>query len=427
MVGGQETTTNLIGNGLLTLLRNPEEMARLRNDLSLIPSAVEEMLRYESPSQHTARMCPSDREMGGKRIQKRQAVIAVMAAANRDPERFPDPDRFDITRKDNRHLAFGYAAHFCFGAPLARVEGQVVFEAILRRFATITLAPQTLEWRSNLGLRGLKALKVKVREGAGGEELVRSVRQENSDAKSATQAGCPYHVQGVVDTKSPDKSGEKTDDKQALIKKYMQSRTSHPVESALTIPHRQGSGPAPLSFAQEQIWLHCQFAKDLYNESVTVYRRGPLDVPTLWRSLGEMIRRHEAWRTTFKVFEGRPVQLVQPPYEPGLEVVDLRRLAAADREAEAMRLGRERARVPFDMERGPLLRAMLIQFGDEECVSLSVPSPLFLMTTSVYNVFLPELVAVYKALLADTLPLGELNCSMRTLRSGSASRWAGRA
>jgi len=131
MVGGQETTTNLIGNGLLTLLRNPDEMTRLRNDLSLIPSAVEEMLRYESPSQHTARMCPSDREMGGKRIQKRQAVIAVMAAANRDPERFPDPDRFDITRKDNRHLAFGYAAHFCFGAPLARVEGQVVFEAIL--------------------------------------------------------------------------------------------------------------------------------------------------------------------------------------------------------------------------------------------------------------------------------------------------------
>jgi hypothetical protein len=109
MVGGQETTTNLIGNGLLTLLRNPGEMQRLRADLSLIPSAVEEMLRYESPSQHTARMCPSDREMGGKRIQKRQAVIAIMAAANRDPERFPDPDRFDITRQDNRHLAFGLA------------------------------------------------------------------------------------------------------------------------------------------------------------------------------------------------------------------------------------------------------------------------------------------------------------------------------
>src|SRR5581483_11164455 len=105
MVGGQETTTNLIGNGLLTLLRNPEQMEKLRGDLSLIASAVEEMLRFESPSQHTARLSLSDRELGGKTIRKRQAVIAVMAAANRDPERFPDPDRFDITRADNRHLA----------------------------------------------------------------------------------------------------------------------------------------------------------------------------------------------------------------------------------------------------------------------------------------------------------------------------------
>ena len=99
MVGGQETTTNLIGNGLLTLLRNPNEMSRLCDDLSLIPSAVEEMLRYESPSQHTARIAPRDWELGGKTIGKRDAVIAVMAAANRDPERFADPDRFDITRK----------------------------------------------------------------------------------------------------------------------------------------------------------------------------------------------------------------------------------------------------------------------------------------------------------------------------------------
>src|SRR5215471_1856033 len=134
MVGGQETTTNLIGNGLLTLLRNPSEMEKLRGNLSLIPSAVEELLRYESPSQHTARIAPEDTTLGGKRIQKRQAVIAVMAAANRDPERFPDPDRLDITRADNRHLAFGWAAHFCFGAALARIEGQICFELLLRRF-----------------------------------------------------------------------------------------------------------------------------------------------------------------------------------------------------------------------------------------------------------------------------------------------------
>jgi cytochrome P450 len=161
MVGGQETTTNLIGNGLLTLLRNPAEMERLRGDSSLIPTAVEELLRYESPSQHTARLAPADVEMGGKKIRERQAVIAVMGAANRDPERFPDPDRFDIARQDNRHLAFGWAAHFCFGAALARLEGQIAFEAILRRLPNLTLDTTTpLVWRENLGLRGLKALPI---------------------------------------------------------------------------------------------------------------------------------------------------------------------------------------------------------------------------------------------------------------------------
>jgi pimeloyl-[acyl-carrier protein] synthase len=161
MVGGQETTTNLIGNGVLTLLRNPGEMERLQEDQSLIPSAVEEMLRYESPSQHTGRLAPEDVELGGKVIRKGQAVMAVMAAANRDPERFPDPDRFDMTRADNRHLAFGYAAHFCFGAALARVEGQEAFEAISRRLHSLELQPGALVWRNNLGLRGLTALPLK--------------------------------------------------------------------------------------------------------------------------------------------------------------------------------------------------------------------------------------------------------------------------
>lgn len=191
MVGGQETTTNLIGNGVLTLLRNPEQMQKLQNDLSLIPSAVEEMLRYESPSQHTARLAPSDRELGGKQIAKRQAVIAVMAAANRDPERFPDPDRFDIERKDNRHLAFGYAAHFCFGAPLARMEGQIVFETLLRRIPTLRLEPQKLVWRNNLGLRGLTALKVRFDEkGSKSENAASQPKDDHSaPAKSELSAG----------------------------------------------------------------------------------------------------------------------------------------------------------------------------------------------------------------------------------------------
>lgn len=161
MVGGQETTTNLIGNGVLTLLRHPDALERLRADPTLIPSAVEELLRFESPSQHTARLAPADTELGGKRIRKRDAVIAVMAAGNRDPERFPEPDRLDITRKDNRHLAFGWAAHFCFGAALARLEGQIAFERILARLPHLTLDTHVpLIWRQNLGLRGLTALLV---------------------------------------------------------------------------------------------------------------------------------------------------------------------------------------------------------------------------------------------------------------------------
>jgi cytochrome P450 len=160
MVGGQETTTNLIGNGLLTLLGHPEHMQRLRSDPALMPSAIEELLRYESPSQHTARLAPEDSELGGKKIRKRQAVIAVMGAANRDPERFPNPDLLDLSREDNRHLAFGWAAHFCFGAALARIEGQVAFETILRRLPGLALAPGPLTWRCNLGLRGLEALPV---------------------------------------------------------------------------------------------------------------------------------------------------------------------------------------------------------------------------------------------------------------------------
>jgi pimeloyl-[acyl-carrier protein] synthase len=161
MVGGQETTTNLIGNGLLTLLRHPEQLERLRKDLSLIPSAVEELLRYESPSQHTTRLAPEDIVLGGKTICKHQTVTVVMGAANRDPERFSEPDRLDIARQDNRHLAFGWASHFCFGAPLGRLEGQIAFETVLRRMPNLSLEPGPLEWRDNLGLRGLKRLPVR--------------------------------------------------------------------------------------------------------------------------------------------------------------------------------------------------------------------------------------------------------------------------
>jgi cytochrome P450 len=161
MVGGQETTTNLIGNGLLTLLRQPDQLQRLREEPTLLASGVEELLRYESPSQHTARLAPEGAVLGDKDIPEGAAVIAVMGAANRDPERFGDPDRLDLGREDNRHLAFGWSAHFCFGAPLARMEGQIAFEALLAKFPRLSLAPgHDIRWRPNLGLRGLTALPV---------------------------------------------------------------------------------------------------------------------------------------------------------------------------------------------------------------------------------------------------------------------------
>ena len=185
MVGGQETTTNLIGNGVLSLLGHTDQLQRLRDDLSLIPSAVEELLRYESPSQHTARICPEDTELGGKIIRKGQAVIAVMGAGNRDPERFPDPDRLDLGRTDNRHLAFGWASHFCFGAALARIEGQLVFEALASRTANLVLEPRPIVWRENLGLRGLTALPVTF-------EMAEPAMLSLNPIQSA-EAVCPYH------------------------------------------------------------------------------------------------------------------------------------------------------------------------------------------------------------------------------------------
>ena len=159
--GGLEAPTNLIGNGILTLLRNPDQLAVLRDDPSLGASAVEELLRYESPSQHTIRTAQEDTELGGRTIGAGQSVITMLGAANRDPEHFPEPDRLDLRRQDNRHVAFGWGAHFCFGAPLARLQGRVTFPTLLRRMPRLRMNPDPpLAWRDNLGFRGLSALPV---------------------------------------------------------------------------------------------------------------------------------------------------------------------------------------------------------------------------------------------------------------------------
>jgi cytochrome P450 len=161
LVGGLETTTNLIANGLLALLQHPDQWEMLRRDPALVPSAVEEFLRFESPIQHTARLAPEDTELGGRRIRKKQAVTAVIAAANRDPERFVDPDRLDIRRTDNRHLAFGWSTHHCFGAPLARLEAQLAFDAIIERLGSVRLAAHPVTWRRHTGaFRSLESLPV---------------------------------------------------------------------------------------------------------------------------------------------------------------------------------------------------------------------------------------------------------------------------
>lgn len=173
MTGGHETTTNLIGSGLLTLLRHPGQMGMLVDDPSLVPMAVEELLRFESPIQHTARVAQNDFMLGGKLIRRGQKVLAVLAAGNRDPERFPHPDVLDVTRGDKGHLAFSCAAHFCFGAPLARLEGQIAFTSLLGRLKNLALGSNDYEWRENLGLRGLSALPV--RFDAVGRELPASV------------------------------------------------------------------------------------------------------------------------------------------------------------------------------------------------------------------------------------------------------------
>ncbi|MGB6689719.1 MAG: cytochrome P450 [Terracidiphilus sp.] len=160
LIGGHETTTNLIASGFLTLLRNPDCLEQLRSHPEIIGSAVEELLRFESPVQHTARIAPADLRLGDRTIRKGSRVVAVLAAANRDPNRFSNPDRLDLLRPDNRHLAFGWAAHFCFGAPLARMEGQIAFNTLLRRLPRPALVGDQLEWRENAGLRGMTQLQI---------------------------------------------------------------------------------------------------------------------------------------------------------------------------------------------------------------------------------------------------------------------------
>ena len=158
LFAGNETTTNLIGNGLLALLRHPDELQRLRDDPGLMRTAIEELLRYDGPVQLTTRFAMEDIELDDHKIEAGDHIQFVLGAANRDPEQFENPDRLDLSRRPNRHIGFGHGIHFCLGAPLARAEGQLAITTIINRYPDLALADEDIEWRHNPILRGLKEL-----------------------------------------------------------------------------------------------------------------------------------------------------------------------------------------------------------------------------------------------------------------------------
>jgi cytochrome P450 PksS len=163
LVAGHETTVNLIGNGVWALLKHPEQLERLRADPALIDSAVEEMLRYASPVEtSTARFTVEELELFGQRVPAGEMVSAALLSANHDPEQFPEPERFDLTREPNRHIAFGFGSHFCLGAPLARLEASIAINALLARIPRLCFAsdPDALSWRESAFIRGLKHFPV---------------------------------------------------------------------------------------------------------------------------------------------------------------------------------------------------------------------------------------------------------------------------
>jgi pimeloyl-[acyl-carrier protein] synthase len=157
---GHETTTHLIGNGLLALMQYPSQMQLLREQPGLLDSTIDEILRYDAPVQITYRSALEDAEIGGKLIRKGDLVNSILGSANRDPERFADPDEFVITRNEGRHLGFGLGIHYCIGAPLVRLEAGIIFETILRRFPNLQLKTENLEWQEHPIFRGPKSLPV---------------------------------------------------------------------------------------------------------------------------------------------------------------------------------------------------------------------------------------------------------------------------
>jgi cytochrome P450 len=162
LLGGNETTTNLIGSTVLTLLSHPAELAKVRADLTLVPQMIEEMLRYEAPAQALLRQATADTKIAGSTIPAGGGVMILYGSANRDERQFPNPDVFDVTRNPQEHLAFGFGIHYCIGAPLARLEARIAMDAFLRRFPKVALCEQRREWIDSFVVRGPKSLPLEL-------------------------------------------------------------------------------------------------------------------------------------------------------------------------------------------------------------------------------------------------------------------------
>jgi cytochrome P450 len=162
LLGGNETTTNLIGNTVMTLLSHPDELAKVRGDLAIVPQMIEEMLRYEAPAQALLRVATTDTEIAGKAIRAGSGIMILYGSANRDERQFPNPDTFDVMRNPRDHLAFGFGIHHCIGAPLARLEARIAMDAFLRRFPRIQLGNERREWVDSFVMRGPKSLSLRL-------------------------------------------------------------------------------------------------------------------------------------------------------------------------------------------------------------------------------------------------------------------------
>ena len=285
-----------------------------------------------------------------------------MAAANRDPDRFPEPDTLDLVRPNNRHLAFGWAAHFCFGAPLARIEGQIAFSTLLRRLPRLALAPGPVQWR-----------------------------RESRTARADFAAG-DLRRAGLVS--SPEALST---DKQLLLREFLRGKAAQHRTTADRIEPRRPQEAVPLSAEQRHVWLHGSLAPEvpLYNEAFTIHRRGSIDLPALEQALNEFIRRHEIWRTAFVEQADIVRTRVLPELRLALPFADLSHLPRAEREAAALRLATDNARQPFDLAAPPLLRGLVVRLADDTHRLYLALHHLIFDGVSIYRTLMPELAALY--------------------------------